>query len=305
MFFNLHPLTFNCNSIDQKMKIENLVFRGGGVLGMSYAGAIEVLEKEGILSGIKRYAGTSAGSITALALNLGCNANEIKAIIDETNFEKFQDHRNILQIPLKYGMYKGEYLLKWIQSVIKTKIKNVDLTFEELFELTQKELKVFATDLNKTLPQEFSAKTTPKVKVAEAIRASMSIPLFYNAWQFPDKNPNDHIYIDGGVLYNFPITAFKDLSKTLGLYIMTDKADESLEYNEIIEYVKRLFKAVLKGQDIDFFRNYKNSTHTITLDSLGISSTHFHINKKEKKALFDEAKRATQKFIEEHQKNLE
>ncbi|MBQ0128550.1 MAG: patatin-like phospholipase family protein, partial [bacterium] len=40
----------------------NLVFEGGGVRGIAYAGALEVLEEEKILRKIKRVAGTSAGA---------------------------------------------------------------------------------------------------------------------------------------------------------------------------------------------------------------------------------------------------
>ena len=46
--------------------IENLVFKGGGVLGIAYAGAIESLEEKGLLKNIKRVAGTSAGSNTSM-----------------------------------------------------------------------------------------------------------------------------------------------------------------------------------------------------------------------------------------------
>ena len=45
-------------------QFRNLVFEGGGVKGIAYAGAIGVLEERDILAGIQRVAGTSAGAIT-------------------------------------------------------------------------------------------------------------------------------------------------------------------------------------------------------------------------------------------------
>ena len=42
---------------------KNLVFEGGGVKGIAYAGAMKVLEKKGILKNIVRVGGTSAGAI--------------------------------------------------------------------------------------------------------------------------------------------------------------------------------------------------------------------------------------------------
>ena len=48
--------------------IENLVFKGCGVLGIAYAGAIKALEKQGVLKDIKRTVGTSAGAVAATRL---------------------------------------------------------------------------------------------------------------------------------------------------------------------------------------------------------------------------------------------
>ena len=45
-------------------QFRNLVFEGGGVKGIAYAGAVAVLEDKGILPGIRRVAGTSAGAIS-------------------------------------------------------------------------------------------------------------------------------------------------------------------------------------------------------------------------------------------------
>ena len=56
-------------------KIENLVFKGGGVLGIAYAGAIHALEDKGLLDNINSVAGTSAGSMVAIILCLRYNAS--------------------------------------------------------------------------------------------------------------------------------------------------------------------------------------------------------------------------------------
>lgn len=279
------------------MQIENLVFKGGGVLGMSYSGALEILESRGILQNIKGLAGTSAGAAVATMVAIGYTPAEIKINLEQTDFKKFGDGRNFIGILRKYGIYKGEYLLEWLQNLIEQKTGNKDLTFSQLQELNKKELKVFACNLNTSSLQEFSAEKTPNVIIAEALRASMSIPLLFNAYKFKDSNPNDHIYIDGGVIYNFPITAFPSTSKTLGLYLKTDSNDSGLEYNNIFKYVKRLFKTLLKGQDVDFFKNYQESTHTIILSNLGVSTTNFAITDQQKQALYQSAKFATEKYL--------
>ena len=49
----------------------NLVFEGGGVKGIAYLGALDVLGSKGILEAIERIGGTSAGAINAVLLGLG------------------------------------------------------------------------------------------------------------------------------------------------------------------------------------------------------------------------------------------
>ncbi|SFT39042.1 NTE family protein [Lishizhenia tianjinensis] len=275
---------------------ENLVFKGGGVLGMAYAGAIDVLEEKGLLSNIQRVAGTSAGALTALSLCLGYTANDLKELMAQTNFKKFQKETNYLKITHDYGLYKGNFLLTWIKEIIAAKDKDPEMTFKDLNACDCWDLKVFACNLNTTGLQEFSFEQTPHIKIAEAIRASMSIPFFFNAWQFPNGDMNKHIFIDGGVLYNYPISAFDNLDKTLGLYINTEDKDEDLGFDQIGSYIKRLFKAVLKGQDMDMFKSDEVRKRTIFLDNLHISSTHFDITKEEQESLFNKAKELTENF---------
>ena len=275
---------------------ENLVFKGGGVLGMSYAGAIAVLEEKGLLDNVQRVAGTSAGALTALSLCLGYTAGDLKELMSRTNFKDFQKDTNYLKITHDYGLYKGNFLLDWIKEIIASKDKDPEMTFADLKDCDCWELKVFACNLNTTGLQEFSFEQTPEIKIAEAIRASMSIPFFFNAWQFPNGELNKHIFIDGGVLYNYPISAFDNLDKTLGLYISTEDKDEELGFDQIGSYIKRLFKAVLKGQDMDMFKSDEVRKRTIFLDNLHISSTHFDISREEQNKLYEKAVELTSDF---------
>jgi len=273
--------------------IENLVFKGGGVLGIAYAGAIEALEKEGILSGVKRTAGTSAGAVAAVLISLGYSSNEIVNVLGNTNFKKFQDDLNPLKLTKKYGLYRGEKLLKWVQEIIHQKTGNKDLTFAELENKGYKTLKVFASDLNTTSLTEFSYDKTPNVKIAESIRASMSIPFFFDAWKFPDEQPNNHIYVDGGVLYNYPITAFGDLDKTLGFFIDINELDDGLDFNDVSSYLKHLFRTVLNAQDVDFFKTLESDKTTVKIKNKGIAITNFNLTKEQKDILYAEGKNAT------------
>merc|ERR1739848_919453 len=55
---------------------ESLVFKGGGAKGAIYPGAIRALEDVGVMPYIKRFAGASAGAVTAALLACGLSADQ-------------------------------------------------------------------------------------------------------------------------------------------------------------------------------------------------------------------------------------
>src|SRR4051812_7430067 len=93
--------------------IKNLVFEGGGIKGIAYAGALEELENQGILlSSIENVAGTSVGAITALLLGLNYPINEIKILLYKINLISMQDDspgfiRDFFRLIKHYGIYQG------------------------------------------------------------------------------------------------------------------------------------------------------------------------------------------------------
>jgi NTE family protein len=285
------------------MTIDNLAFKGGGVLGAAYAGAIMALEEKNKLDNVNAIAGTSAGSLVALLLSLKYSATEIKKIVFGTNFRDFKDGWNPLRVPSKYGLYKGHKFLRTIRSVIKEKSDNPNLTYQELHEHDKgfRDLRVFATDLNTTDVKEFSYRCTPEVNVAQSIRASISIPLFFKAWQFSDNKPDDHIYIDGGIVYNYPFSVFGKDSNTLGFYLSNNESTLSdFGYHQIFLYLKLLYKAALDAQEIDFTENSEIGDRTVIIDDFGISTTDFKLSKCQKEKLYESGKKATLDYLKEH-----
>lgn len=287
-------------------QIENLVFKGGGVLGIAYAGAIEVLEQKGILQQTKRVAGTSAGAITAALVSLNYSAAEITQIVNATDFKSFKDGNVVgdsLHFMKKYGFYKGDAFLSWMQQRLINKGFEATATFSDLKSKGCKELHVFASDLNIKGLREFSADLTPTVPVAEAVRASMSIPLFFEAWQFSNNNPDNHIYVDGGMMYNYPITVFDNGGQpnpqTLGLFLAnlgpTTPADD-LTTGEFFHYVRNTMDSILDAQVTNFLRDPEEKSRSIIIDNLGISATNFDLTDEQKTQLFNSGK----KYAAEH-----
>jgi NTE family protein len=88
MIFSFIKGLFSTN----EQKIKNYIFQGGSIKGISYIGALEVLENDGIkLANIKRIGGTSVGAITAALLSVGCDLKELNKELSSLNFEEFID----------------------------------------------------------------------------------------------------------------------------------------------------------------------------------------------------------------------
>lgn len=283
------------------MQINNLIFEGGGVKGIAYAGAIQVLEAQGVLQKSQHVAGTSAGAITATLVALNYNATEIYDIIMHMDFRRFEDCFNPFRLITDYGFYKGAVFKKWIEEkIIKAGLPK-DATFEMMSNNPKfKSLKVFATDLNTKNIQEFSSEVTPNVIISEAVRASMSIPLFFRAWRFSNRQPNDHIFVDGGVLFNYPFDVYDNLDESLGFYLSSFNVDNKTTkfgFWSPVLYVRSLFDTLLQAQNVAIHKNRNEEKHTVMINDLNISATDFKISNKMKKKLIRQGKIATERYL--------
>lgn len=284
--------------------IKNLTFKGGGVLGIAYAGAIKILEDKNMLQAVERVAGTSAGAITATLVSLRYSADEIKGIVNSTSFKSFEDGKNFLRIFSKYGLFSGDSPLAWISSLIEKKGLSKNATFSDFKQHGCRDLHVFAADLNLMALREFSFNTTPNVVVAEAVRASMSIPMFFKAWTFSNNNPDNHLYVDGGMIFNFPIDVFDTgldpNPETMGFYLANinkvPKAND-LKFYQLFKYVKIVFETIMDAQAINFQRDPEQKKRTVIIDDLGISPTNFNLTEAQEAALYQSGIQYTTAFL--------
>ena len=98
-----------------------LIFEGGGILGISYVGAIKYLNENNLLFNVNKFGGSSAGSQFAALLSLEYTIDEIEDLLLNQKMEEFKDGsfgfiRNILRLITNYGYYKGEYLYNYFDN---------------------------------------------------------------------------------------------------------------------------------------------------------------------------------------------
>jgi NTE family protein len=292
----------------------NLVFEGGGVKGIAYGGALEVLEQSQITPQIKKVAGTSAGAITATMVALNYTAAEFIDIMMGLDFSKLEDGSDIggpVRLIEHYGWFKGDYFLNLMQSYIEKKAGNGRATFGDLAQSGDfKELYVFGTDLSQQAVQEFSNRTTPKVAVADAVRISMSIPFFFEA-----RNYNDDIYCDGGVLNNYPIDTFDEQRtgpdpetghtmlyrlpnhETLGFHLDNFDQPRARPIKNVVRFAGSVFDAILDIQNILLKTNPGDERRTVFINDLGVKTTDFQLSDQLKWELIAQGRIATADFL--------
>lgn len=231
--------------------LENLVFEGAGIRGIAYCGALQELDSMDKLGSVIRVAGTSSGAITACLLAVGYSPQELATIIGSTDFAAFNDGRGafvggIWRTRKYMGWYRGQSFLRWLEKLIAAKTGNGRMTFEQLGALAdaspvRHELVVVATCLNRQESIFFSRYTFPEMAIADAVRASMAIPLYFEPLIIDEKGkpvaakhqqPHHLVCVDGGFTDNFPIRVFdvapycngadSCVGATLGLRIDSD-----------------------------------------------------------------------------------
>lgn len=267
---------------------KNLVFEGGGVKGAAYVGALQVLEQKGILANVERVGGTSAGAINAVLIGLGFSIAETDTFLKDPNlFKSFEDSdigffRDTWRLINDFGWCKGDVFHNWISDRIAEKTGNPKATFADVDKMRHKtqfkSLYLIGTNLSTASYEVFSAEDTPDMSVADAARISMSIPLFFKAIKKKRKdNPQIRdIYVDGGVLNNYPVRLFdrkKYISNLHDCFTPNyyKKANSSIPMNqkETLEYVynkETLGFRLDSKAEISKFRRY-GTLQTDTSDS--------------------------------------
>jgi NTE family protein len=192
----------------------NLVFEGGGVKGIAYVGALQVLDEKGILAQTRRVGGTSAGAINAALLGLGYSVSEVREILSKLDFRSFLDDswglvRDLSRLRDDYGWYKGDVFREWMGKLVEQKTGNANSTFRDIQAAAAggapfREMFFIGTNLSTHFSEVFSAEHTPRMCLADAVRISMSIPLFFAA----KRSLRGDVYVDGGVLDNYPVKLF-------------------------------------------------------------------------------------------------
>lgn len=158
------------------------IFSGGGTRLSCYIGILMAL-KEMKLS-FNHIVGVSGGSIVAALYATGWSMDAMKQLAMETDFKQFKEY-SFWSLLRTGGLSDGNRFEQWLDEKLEGK------TFADV----KIDLHVLATDINGGGPVMFNKSLTPTLKISQAIRYSMSIPLLFSF-----KNFESHIMADGVIL---------------------------------------------------------------------------------------------------------
>jgi NTE family protein len=315
---------------------KNLVFEGGGVKGIAYGGALEVLEHLGILANIIRAGGTSAGAINAALFALGHSVDEISRTISETDFSTFTDRGYFMSmIPRlfrSYGINKGYVFSEFMRQKIEKKTGKSEFTFKDLNNAVKegqpgfRDLYIVVTDLTNQKPMIYSFENpgSADMPIWQAVRMSMSIPLYFQA-----VKTRNAVFVDGGVSYNYAVNIFDEkryLSmegnglanyypgktgkvfnyETLGFrldsqsvikYSHDDWAIPPQEINNLKDYVSALLNFMMEMANKSHLRS-EDWNRTVFIDTLDVKTTDFSISPWKIRQLIESGRSCTEKYFE-------
>jgi NTE family protein len=296
---------------------ENLVFEGGGVKGLAFCGALKVLEERGIITDVKGLAGSSAGAITAGLLACGYTSDEILDALKPKDFNEFKDDdfgifRDVKRLMTEFGFYAGKEFHRWYGELLAKRAGHPDVTFGEIFDKFEKELVVTGTCLNRRETHYYTKKRNPHMPVRDAVRISMSIPLFFAAVEWKGD-----FLVDGGVLNNYPIWVFDGEypgdpkgrhtdpnPNTLGLKLMTEQEIEEVSSGQQpprdIENLKDFALSLVDCLMTQIERLHIKPgdwDRTIAINTRHIKTTQFDMSEDEKTLLLEEGHQGAEKFF--------
>ncbi|WP_396909410.1 patatin-like phospholipase family protein [Mycolicibacterium sp.] len=313
----------------------DLVLSGGGVKGIGLVGAVVALKDAGYA--IERISGTSAGSLVGAVVAAPEQHNELtsaqlKELALSVPYHKFRDSGPIERIPVvgtawgllrETGIYRGDFAYDWIRSELKNLgVKTFgDLAIVDDRLLPERRYRFVATVTDVTtgqlvrLPWDYRrvyGLDPDEQLVADAVRASMSIPFLFHPVTLKTAAGQPCTLVDGGVLSNFPIDSFDrpdgaeprwpTFGVTVVPYLPAPSAEQLIPGLGMLRcgeptFLESLLTTMLVGHDQAHLSLPWVKVRAIQVDSTDVGVLDFDITRNEAEALYDKGYAATTEFL--------
>lgn len=263
--------------MNYKNKKTNLIIGGGGIKGLCFLGALEKLFKIYPFEQFQNFSGVSVGSIIIIMLIIGYTTDELKDFFIKNDLYNFTEYKfsNLIN---EYGCDKGLKLINLIKAFLKTKNIDYNITFIQFYEKFNKTIYICGSNISLETVEYFSHLNNPNMKIIDSLRISISVPILFTPIKY-----NNHYYVDGVFLENYPILPFKNSKKNISILLDFDKTRNIQSFDS---YLKKLIYSISNHLSHIKMKNYLNNdiiyilnNHTNNLD--------FKLNDEIKKNLLD------------------
>jgi predicted acylesterase/phospholipase RssA len=246
--------------------IKHLILSGAQLKGVCYVGVLKAIEELNILENIETIVGVSSGSLFGLAYCIGFTYESLRNLILGLDLESIKDFNSesIFKLFYNFGIDTGNKLEKLIKIILKKKTDNENITFKEFQEKYPKiNFIIVGTNLTDCKTEYFSKDTTPDMYLWKALRISISFPFVFEKVDF-----NDKIFVDGGLLLNYPIEYFNPdkIENTLGISIISDNCNNK-DLSTFDKYIIQIIYALSSKTEKYFSNKYNKNTINIYLKS--------------------------------------
>jgi NTE family protein len=313
----------------------DLVLSGGGVKGVGLVGAVVALLDAGYLP--QRVSGTSAGSIVGAVVAGLAQAGQlsgahVKELALQLDYRKFLDPGVFERVPVigptvalarGNGIYKGDYAHNWVRDQLAslgiTTFGDLAVDDDALPPEQRYRLVVTVSDVTTgqlvRLPWDYRrvyGLDPDEQSVADAVRASMSIPFFFRPVTLKSAAGLTSTLMDGGLLSNFPIDSLdrhdgrKPRWPSFGVTVLpnlpegNDKVIPALDVLRLVgapHALEEVITTVLVGRDQAYLNQPWVSARAIRVDSTKVGFLDFDISDADVEALYAKGYAAGQEFL--------
>jgi predicted acylesterase/phospholipase RssA/FMN phosphatase YigB (HAD superfamily) len=195
------------------------------------------------------------------------------------------------------GYFSAEAFKQWYNRLLEAKIQKKGPDRTVRFSDVDFNLKIVSADVSAAELVVHSRETCPNRPIADAVAASISIPLFFQ----PQKIEDGHLHVDGGILSNFPAWLFFDEinqekdTPILGFELIDEKkADKKLD---LFGYLEALVGTAISGKKRIEVRGLDN-IYTVSIPVVA-QTFDFDMKPEEMKRTFKEGYDALKAFFPE------
>jgi NTE family protein len=310
----------------------DLVLSGGGVRFIGLVGAVVALMDAGY--SVQRVSGVSGGSVVGAILAAASQGNqlsaaEMKELALSVPLRKWRDAAPVPLLGPMWGFlrdsgfYRGDVAHDWIRSELKNLGVTTwaDLAYDADSLLAERRYKAVVSVADVTtgqlirLPWDYRrvyGLDPDEQPVADAVRASMSIPFFYRPMTVTSASGRKSTLVDGGVLSNFPIYTFDrpdgrtplwptfgitvvpELSEGLGGMVPALKPLRLLGQSLLLE---NLITTMLVGHDQAYLNQPWVSVRAIRVNSTDVGVLDFGVSRARLEELCENGYAAAQAFL--------